>query len=93
MLFWDAWTSGVVLLKSIVLLGVCLSVLALFYYLKLGRAVYMEEPLQGGAVELGLPTRIAIGLCIACVVLMGVFPAVFVEPAMDAAGQVFAALD
>jgi NADH-quinone oxidoreductase subunit N len=92
-LFWAAWTTGYLLLKSIVMLGVCLSVLALFYYLKLGRAVYMEEPIQDAPVDLGLPTRLAIGLCITCVVLMGVFPAVFIEPAMDAAGQVFAALD
>jgi NADH-quinone oxidoreductase subunit N len=92
-LFWAAWTSGVLILKSIVVLGVCLSVLALFYYLKMGRAMYIEAPLQPQPVELGLATRIAIGICIGCVVLMGVFPAVFIEPAMDAATQVFAALD
>lgn len=92
-LFWAAWTSGMIVLKAVVMLGVCLAVLALFYYLKIGRAVYMEAPLQEGSVDLGLSTRLAIGLCITCVVLMGIFPAVFVEPAMDAASQLFAALD
>jgi NADH-quinone oxidoreductase subunit N len=92
-LFWAAWTSGMIVLKAVVMLGVCLAVLALFYYLKIGRAVYMEAPLQEGSVDLGLSTRLAIGLCITCVILMGIFPAVFVEPAMDAASQLFAALD
>ena len=92
-LFWAAWTSGAAFLKAIVILGVCLSVLALFYYLRLGRAIYIESPARTTPVQLGRATWLAVGICATCVVLMGVFPAVFFEPAMDAAGQLFAGID
>jgi len=84
-LFWAAWTANSTILKGIVIFGVCISVLALFYYLRLGRAVYIEEPEKSEPVQFGIPTKIAIGICAVCVVLMGVFPAVFIEPALDAA--------
>jgi NADH-quinone oxidoreductase subunit N len=92
-LFWSAWISGVAILKAVVVLGVCFSVLALFYYLRLGRAIYIEPPARDAPVKLGKATWLAIGICASCVVLMGVFPAVFIEPALDAAGQLFAGID
>ena len=69
-----------------------LSVLALFYYLRLGKAVYIAPAQQTRPVEFGHATWMAIGLCAACVVLMGVFPAVFIEPALDAASVLIAGI-
>ena len=92
-LFWAAWTAGVAVLKAIVVLGVCLSVLALFYYLRLGRAVYIAPPAQKAPVEFGRATWLAIGLCAVCIVLMGVFPPVSIEPALDAASVLVAGIE
>jgi len=82
LLLWAAWKAGQ---AALVVLGALLSVAALFYYLRLGRSIYMADPGERGAVPMGLPTRAAIGACAALVVLMGLYPAPFIEQAMEAA--------
>ncbi len=82
LLLWAAWQGGLVVL---VVLAVLLAVLALFYYLKLGRAIYIAESTVESAPVMGRATASAIGLCVAGVVLLGVVPGPFLEAALSAA--------
>jgi NADH-quinone oxidoreductase subunit N len=83
--FMAAWHGGHPLM---VVLGAALAVLALFYYLRIARAMYVDAP-EGGApthlLPMGLPTRIAIAVALIGVVGMGLYPRPFVEAAFEAA--------
>jgi NADH-quinone oxidoreductase subunit N len=87
--FMAAWHSGQVFL---VLLGAGLAVVALFYYLRIARAMYIEPaPTEGEDSEkpaIGLPGRIAIAAALAGVLGLGIYPKPFVEAAMVAAKAV-----
>ena len=83
-LFVAAWKAGMAVL---VVLGASLSVVALFYYMTLGRSIYIAESTTDNPVNVGRATAWAIGICLAGVLLMGVFPNVFVEAAQSAATQ------
>lgn len=81
--FWAAWMGGH---AAIVVLGVLLAVLALFYYLRLARAIFIERPPEDDrAVPVGWPSLVALGICGALTVGLGVFPGPFMETALDAA--------
>ncbi len=82
LLLWAAWTGGLFLL---VVLAVLLAVLALFYYLKIARSMYIVEQGPDTVPRPGPAMAGAIGLCVAGVVLLGVWPAPFVETALSAA--------
>jgi len=77
-LFQTAWMAGEVWL---VLLGALLTVVGLFYYLKVARAIYVEPAADPSPVTVGTPTRIAIALALIGVVAMGLLPG----PLWDAA--------
>ncbi len=81
LLFWSFWQAG---MGFIVLLGAVLAVLALFYYLRVGRSMFIDRS-EAPAPKVGLPMSIAIGLCLAGVLGMGVYPRPFIELAMAAA--------
>ncbi len=74
----------------LVLLGALLAVVSLYYYLQVARAAYMESPEDRPPVVTGPAMRWAIGLCLAAVVGMGLWPRPFVESARDAARAVAA---
>jgi len=83
--FWSAWLGGH---AAIVVLGVLLAVLALFYYLRLARAIFMEAaPEDDEAVPVGWPTLVALGICGALTAGLGVFPGPFMDAALEAARQ------
>ena len=71
---------------GLVLLGATLAVVGVFYYMRLGRSIFMEEPAKG-AEKLQLSLSSKVGLCLACagVVLLGIFPGPFMESALTAA--------
>ena len=82
-LFVAVWKAG---LGILVVLGAVLAVVALFYYLRIGRAIYIAAPdEETSAIEVGRPTAFAIGLAVAGVLLMGVIPGPFIELARLAA--------
>lgn len=84
-IFWAAWVGGY---GWIVLLGVLLSVLGLFYYLRLARAMYIHDaPEDVEAVPVGWPSLVAVGLCTLLTVGLGVVPGPFIEAALDAAAS------
>jgi len=83
-LFLAAWKAGMAVL---VVLGASLSVVALFYYMTLGRSIYIAEAKTVEPVEVGRATAWAIGICLAGVLLLGVFPNLLVEATQAAATQ------
>ncbi len=82
LLLWAAWQGGLVVL---VVLAVLLAVLALFYYLKVARAIYISEDGPDTRPVVGRATASAIGVCVAGVLLLGVMPGPFLEAALSAA--------
>lgn len=82
LLLWAAWQGG---LTVLVVLAVLLAVLALFYYLKLARAIYIDETGTGTVPVLDRSMASAIGVCVAGVLVLGVLPGPFLEAAMSAA--------
>lgn len=82
LLFWAAWEAG---MRWMVLLGAGLAVLALFYYLRVARSIYIEKPESAGPLPVGRATALAIAIAVAGVVAIGVRPAPLVESALRAA--------
>lgn len=83
LLFWSFWQAG---MGALVLLGAVLAVLGLFYYLRVGRSMFIDRS-EAPVPPVGLPTAIAIGLCLAGVLGMGIHPRPFVDLAMAAAAR------
>lgn len=84
--FMAAWQAGHTWL---VLLGSIFAVVALFYYLQVVRAMYMNEPKRDDRVRVKPALAISIALCLLAVIGMGVFPAPFVEGARAASEMFF----
>jgi NADH-quinone oxidoreductase subunit N len=80
--FMAAWAAG---LYWLVVLGAVLSVVALFYYLRIARAMFMNPPIESKPVEADAATSCAIFICLLFVVGMGVVPGYFVDIADSAA--------
>ncbi len=78
--FIAAWTAG---LGWLVVLGAVLSVLALFYYLRVARAMFMNPPVSTEPLTVEWRTNLAIALCLLFVIGMGLMP----RPFVDAAGM------
>jgi len=82
-LFVAVWKAG---LAVLVVLGAVLAVVALFYYLKIGRAIYIATAADDAPeLDIGRPTAFAIGIAVGGVLLMGVLPGPFIEMARIAA--------
>jgi NADH-quinone oxidoreductase subunit N len=85
-LFMAAWRSG---MTGLVILGAMLSVVALFYYMTIGRSIYIADPAEdAGPLTLSRSMVVAIGLCIAGILVMGVAPNTFYTGAQAAAAVV-----
>ena len=82
-LFMAAWKAG---MTGLVILGAMLSVVALYYYMQVGRSIYIDDAEEDGPeVVVGRATAWAIGLCVAGIIVMGVLPDAFLTPAQQAA--------
>jgi len=79
--FLAAWRAGLV---GLVVAGIVLAVLGLFYYLRMLQAAYMVDGGDLAVPRPGLPLRLAIALCLAGVVGIGLWPAPFLDDAMRA---------
>jgi NADH-quinone oxidoreductase subunit N len=81
--FVAAWHAGQ---GFMVVLAAVLAVVALYYYLRVARQMYIEAPDAGAqAPAIGLPTRLALIACVVGVVGMGAMPEPFVKAALEAA--------
>lgn len=84
-LFQTAWMAGEAWL---VVLGALLTVVGLFYYLKVARAIYVEPPRIAEAVSVGAPTRVALVLALMGVVGLGLVPGIVWEAAQAGAAAI-----
>jgi NADH-quinone oxidoreductase subunit N len=79
--FLAAWRAGLV---GLVIAGIVLAVMGLFYYLRMLRAAYMTEPGDLAVPKPGLPLTLAIAICVAAVVGLGLWPKPLVDASMHA---------
>ena len=85
-LFIAAWKAG---MTALVILGAMLSVVALFYYMTVGRSIYIAKASEDApSISVGRPTAWAIGICVAGIIAMGVMPNTVIESAQSAASVI-----
>ena len=85
--FMAAWQAGY---HVLVIVGAVLAVVGLFYYLQVARAMYMKPSPDDRPIASDPALTLAIGLCLAGVVGLGLFPAPLLESAERAAAPFFA---
>lgn len=86
--FLAAWRAGMV---GLVVAGIVLAVIGLFYYLRMLRAAYMTDDGDVTAPATTPSLRLAIGICLAMVIGLGLWPGPLVDDAMRASRDLFAA--
>jgi NADH-quinone oxidoreductase subunit N len=79
--FWAAVDRG---LYGLAFLGALLTVVALYYYLLVARRMYIDAPVVATPVPVAPPLKWAIGICLAGVIGMGVYPAPWVQAVLQA---------
>jgi NADH-quinone oxidoreductase subunit N len=84
--FWAAAQRG---LYWLVLVGAVLTVVALFYYLLIARAMYIEAPTTPARIRLDATLVVSLILCVIGVVLFGLYPKPVVMAALRAAAPLF----
>ena len=84
--FWAAAERG---LYWLVLVGAVLTVVALFYYLVVAKRMYIEPPERAGRIALPGSLALAVILCVAGVVALGVYPKPIVMAALRVAAPLF----
>ena len=80
--FLAAWQAGYAWL---VLLGAGLSVLGLFYYLRVARSMYLGEPADVSPVRVGPALRLGVAACALATAGFGLYPRPIVEATAAAA--------
>ncbi len=80
--FLAAWRAG---LTGLVVAGVVLAVLGLFYYLSVARSTFMADGTQAEPVRASPALSAAIAVCLVAVLGLGLWPAPLVEVASRAA--------
>lgn len=84
LLFRTAWNAG---FHAIVVYGAILSVVSLFYYLKVARAMYVEPPTDASPIPVGRPTLAAIVLAVIGVVGLGLAPSDLWDAAVESGSE------
>ncbi len=74
---------------GLALLGAVATIVALYYYLVLGRRMYVEEPEKKTPVAVPGPLFLAILICAIGTVVMGIYPEPWVQSVMAAARGLF----
>jgi NADH-quinone oxidoreductase subunit N len=80
--FLEAWNAGLV---GLVVLGVALAVVGLYYYLTVARSTYMADGDRTAPVRTGFALGTAIVVCLGFVVGLGLWPSPLVQAADQAA--------
>jgi NADH-quinone oxidoreductase subunit N len=84
--FWAALEEG---LYWLVLIGAVLTVVALFYYLLVAKRMYIDEPVRPEPIPVPPLLRLAIFVCLAGTLVMGLYPKPWVLSALRVAGSLF----
>ena len=69
-------------------IGAAAVVISLYFYLGVGRAIYLQQPedsAQAGPIPVSKPMRLALYVCMAAIVGLGIFQRPLVEAAIQAA--------
>ena len=74
---------------GLALLGAVATIVALYYYLVLSSRMYVDEPEKKTPVAVPMPLFLAILICAAGTVVMGVYPEPWVQAVMEAAKGLF----
>ena len=74
---------------ALALLVAVLTIVALYYYLVLASRMYIDPPDKTGPVVLAAPLFVAILVCAAGTVVMGLYPEPWVKAALRAAAGLF----
>ncbi len=82
--FWAAWQGA---LWWLVVLAALMSVVSLYYYLRVMNAIFVQPPHDEEPITADFGTSAAIFICAALVVLLGVAPRSVVNPAFAAANE------
>jgi len=85
--FWAAVEQG---MYALAFLGAVLTVVALYYYLVVARRMYIEAPKVTGPVPVPAVLQVAILICLAGIIGMGVYPQPWVEACLRVALTMFA---
>jgi NADH-quinone oxidoreductase subunit N len=80
--FIAAWNAG---MHGLVAAGAVLSVVALFFYMRIARAAYMAEPRSAEPIHIARPLQMAIAGCLAAVIGIGAWPSPLLEASSRAA--------
>ena len=81
-IFIAAWGAGQI---GLVILGALMSVVGLFYYMRIGRSIYMSEPTESAPIHVPTTVWVAIGITLLLVVVLGLYPAPIYALSQDAA--------
>ena len=65
--------------QILVLIGALTSVIALYYYLMVARQLYIRDPADERSISVAVPLRLAIALCVAGTLAIGIYPRPWVE--------------
>jgi NADH-quinone oxidoreductase subunit N len=86
--FWAAVEQG---MYWLVLLGAILTVVALYYYLLVGKRMYIDAPpaARPGPLDVPVPLALAILVCAAGILVMGIYPKPWVMSALRVAATLF----
>ena len=87
--FMAGWQAG---FHTLVVVGAVASVVGLFYYLQIARAMYMMSAKNDRSVPSDLAMNLALGFCLAGVVVLGLWPAPLLDQATAAAQAYFGPL-
>jgi NADH-quinone oxidoreductase subunit N len=85
-IFWAAAERG---LYWLVLLGAVLTVVALFYYLVVAKRMYVDPPPRPERLPLAPSLALALAVCVAGIVVIGVYPKPVVMAALRVAERLF----
>jgi NADH-quinone oxidoreductase subunit N len=88
--FVAAWQQG---LYGLVVAGAVLAVVALFYYMRVARAMYMNQPRTGARVPVKLSLGLPIVVCVLGVVGFGLAPSLVLDEARSATRPFFANME
>jgi len=66
-------------------IGAVAVVVSLYFYLNVARAIYLEEPADATPIPVSVPMRVALWVCLAAMIGLGLFPRPLVEATIQAA--------
>ena len=66
-------------------IGAVAVVISLYFYLNVARAIYLEEPVDATPISVSGPLRVALWVCLAAIIGLGIFQRPLVEAAVTAA--------